>query len=68
MPNPVSRRTLGFDIGQLVKVIAKPIDAASIESRPESRFANRDATHFCKRLVVVGRPRNHVDVRVDIVH
>ena len=51
-----------------MKIIAKAVNRASIEPRPESRLADRNATHFGQSFVVVGRPRDHVDVRVDVVH
>ena len=68
MLNPVSGRTTRLNIGQLVKVITEPVDGTTIKPRPERRFAHRHATHACQRGVVVGRARDHVDVRIDVVH
>ena len=59
---------LGFEIGQLPEVVAKRFGAAAIEPGPEGRFTEGDAPHAGHPFVVVGGPRNHVDMRIDEVH
>ena len=59
---------LRLELGELAEVVAKAVDAAAVEAGPERRLAHGDAAHLGQRLVVVGGPRDHVDVRVDVVH
>lgn len=61
-------RPLRFELSQLAEIIAKTLDAPSIEAGPERRFAHCDAAHFGERLIIVGGPRDHMDVRVDVIH
>ena len=44
------------------------VGAAAIETGPERGFAHRDAPHLGQGFVVVGGPRDHVDVGIDVVH
>ena len=62
------RRAFRFDLSQLTEVVAKPVDAATVESGPECRFAHRDAAHSGHAFVVVRHAGDHVNVRVDVVH
>ena len=65
-PRPAGPRR--FEFGQLAKVIAKTVDAAAVESRPERRFADGDAAHPRHPLVVIRHTGNHVHVGVDVIH
>ncbi len=60
--------TFRLESGKLFEIIAETGDAATVVAGPKRGFADRDAAHFGQRLVVVGCPRNHVDVGVDVVH
>ena len=68
MLDAVPAGPLGFERRKLQKVVAKAIDTTTIIARPKGRFADRDAAHFGERLVVVGGPRDHVYVWVEVVH
>ena len=68
MPHAVPAGPLGLELGQLAEVIAKAVDGAAIEAGPEGRLAHGDAAHLGQRLVVVGDARDHVDVRIDVIH
>ena len=65
---PYQPARFGSNVGELPEVVAKAVDAAAIEAGPKRRLAHGDAAHLGERLVVVGRPRDHVDVRIDVVH
>ena len=66
--NAVPTGPLRLERRELLEVVAKPGDAAAIVPGPERRLAHRDAAHLGERLVVVRRPRDHVDVWIDVVH
>ena len=68
MLDPIDGGTFWFCFGQLAKVVAEPIDTATVVARPESRLAHRHASHPRQRRVVVGGPRHHVNMGVDVVH
>ena len=68
MLDSILSRSSRLDIGQLVKVVAKAVHRTAIKSSPEGRFAHSDTPHFGERFVIVGCARNHVDVRIDVVH
>ena len=57
-----------LDVGQLSKVVSKPVHRAAVVTGPKSGFADRDASHPRQRFVVVGGSRNHVQMRIDVVH
>jgi len=58
----------GLELGQMAEVVAEPFGGAAIETGPERRLANGDAAALSHALIVVGHARDHVDVRVDVVH
>ena len=68
MLDPVAAGPLRLELGELAEVVAEALDAAAVEPGPERRLAHRHAAHQGQPLVVVGGPRDHVDVRVDVVH
>ena len=68
MLDAVLGRPLRLDLGELAEVVAKAIDRAAVEARPKRRLADADAAHLGQGFVVVGGPRDHVDVGVEVVH
>ena len=64
----VGGRSLSLELRQLAKIIAEPLRAGAVETRPERGLAHEHATGQRHPLVVVGNPRHHVDVRIDILH
>ena len=68
MLNAVPAGPLRLERRELLEVVAKPVDAAAVVAGPKRRLAHRHAAHLGERLVVVRRPRDHVDVGVDVVH
>src|SRR5438552_18722690 len=59
-------RALRLELREMTEIIAKPLHRAPIETCPEGGFAQRHAAALRHALVVVGNPRDHVDVRVDV--
>src|ERR1700730_17518320 len=59
-------RALGFILREMTEIVAKPLHRAAIEAGPEGRLAQRYAAALGHALIVVGDPRDHMDVRVDI--
>ena len=57
---------LALVFGQLAEVVAKTLDARTIETSPERRLAHEHASGHCHSLVIVGHPRDHVNVRIYI--
>src|SRR5262249_51195865 len=57
-----------LNFGQMVKVITEAVSRATIEAGPEGRVAQRPATTLGHALIIVGNPRGHMDVGVNVVH
>ena len=68
MGDAVPGGALGLELGELAKIIAKAVDGAAIEAGPKRRLAQADAAHLGQRLVIVGGPRDHVNVRIEKIH
>src|SRR4051794_39264405 len=68
MLNAILPSPLRFHVRKLPKVIAKPLHRAAIEPRPKRRLAQRHTSHPRQRLIVVGDPRHHMNMWVDVVH
>ena len=68
MLNAKPPRPLRLERGELLEIVAKALDAPPVVPRPEGRLAYSDAAHFGQRLVVVRGPRDHVNMRIDVVH
>ena len=66
MANPELSGSESFEPNQARKIVFKRPDFGSRLSLPESRFDDRFDTRRCHGLVIVGRPRNHVNVRIDV--
>src|SRR5206468_7746360 len=52
-------------LGELAEVVVEGGGAAAVEPGPEGRLADGRALGIAHADVVVGRPRDHVDVRVE---
>ena len=59
---------LRLGIGQLAEVVEESSRRGTVEPGPEGRLRHRDAARLGHPRVVVRRPADHVDVRVDIGH
>ena len=57
-----------LEAGQLPKVIAKSLDAASIVAGPERWLADGHTSHFGQRDIVVRGPRYHMNMGVNVIH
>src|SRR5262249_21006580 len=68
MANAELGRALGFDLGEVPEVIAKALRRAAIEPSPERRLRDGGAAGVGHALIVVRDARDHVNMRVDVVH
>src|SRR5262249_26019641 len=68
MANAELGGTFGLELDQMAEIIAKALHRAAIEAGPESRLAHGLAAALGHALVIVGATRNHVNVRIDVVH
>src|SRR6516165_6013872 len=57
-----------FEVGQMPEIIVKALSRSAVEAGPESRFAERDTAALGHALIVIRDPRDHVDVRIDVIH
>src|SRR6266540_1926930 len=62
------RGALRLELGEVAEVVVEALCTAAVETRPERRFGDRGALGVGHALVVVRGPRDHVDVRVDVLH
>src|SRR6516225_6820566 len=58
----------GLKLDQMAEIIAKPLHRAAVEAGPESRLAHSLAAALGHALVIIGNARDHVNVRVDVIH
>ena len=58
----------GFVVGELAEVVPETLDAASVETGPESGFANGGASCGDHGFVVVRGTADHVGVGFDVTH
>src|SRR5205823_4859267 len=68
MLNAVLPGALRLDFRELPEIIAKALHRAAVKPRPKRRLAQRHAPHPRQRVIVVGDPRHHVNMWVDVVH
>jgi hypothetical protein len=68
MRDLVEPRAVPLELDELAEVVAEPLGPRTVEPRPERRLAHQDAAGQGHPLVVVRGPRDHVDVRVDVIH
>ena len=54
-----------LDFGEVAEVVAEALGGAAVEPGPEGRLADRRAAAQGHAVVVVGGPRDHVDVGVE---
>jgi hypothetical protein len=59
---------LRLELGELTEVIFDAVAAAAIPAGPERGLGDRDAAGQRHLLVVVGGPRDHVRVMIDVFH
>ena len=59
---------LGFDFGEVPEIVAKSLHRPTIEAGPKRGLRDGDAAGIGHPLVVVSDARDHVDMRVDVVH
>src|SRR5262250_2859708 len=62
------RRALGLVLRQLTEIIVKSVHRATIESRPECRFADRLAAGRSHPGVIIRHTADHMRMGLDVPH